>query len=162
MLVLAVAVVYAQGRDHEFVNFDDRVEIVHNRAVASALGTEGVIGAFTDGTPLNWMPVTSLSLQLTRRLSGPEPRGFLLGNLLLHAASCVVLFLALERLSGAPGRSAFVAIVFAVHPLPVAAVAWAAAAASRRSAPQWPASRAGDRTLKEKNYFGIEIEQKSI
>jgi len=125
LLLLAVAVVYAQVRDHEFVNFDDRVEIVHNRAVASALGTEGIIGAFTDGTPYNWIPVTSLSLQLTRRLSGPEPRAFLLGNLFLHAASCVLLFLALERLSGAPGRSAFVAFVFAVHPLHVESVAWA-------------------------------------
>src|SRR5262245_24721010 len=79
------------------------------------------------GTTLNanWIPLTTLSLQLDRALFGGRPAGTLLGNAALHAAAAVVLFAALARLSGAVGRSAFVAGVFALHPLHVESVAWA-------------------------------------
>jgi tetratricopeptide (TPR) repeat protein len=47
-------------------------------------------------------------------------------NVLLHCLAVVLLFLALERMTGALWRSAFVSAVFAVHPLHVESVAWIA------------------------------------
>jgi tetratricopeptide (TPR) repeat protein len=74
----------------------------------------------------NWHPLTWVSLQLDCQLYGLEPWGYHLTNVLLHAASGVVLFLVLRRMTGAVGRSAFVAALFAVHPLNVESVAWVA------------------------------------
>ena len=47
-------------------------------------------------------------------------------NVLLHSLAVVLLFVALERMTGALWRSAFVSAVFAVHPLHVESVAWIA------------------------------------
>jgi len=47
-------------------------------------------------------------------------------NVLLHSFAVVLLFVALERMTGALWRSAFVSAVFAVHPLHVESVAWIA------------------------------------
>src|SRR5262249_52235287 len=74
----------------------------------------------------NWHPLTWISLQLDARLGGGGPRAFHLTNLLLHLASTLLLFLLLRRGTGARGRSAFAAALFAVHPLHVESVAWVA------------------------------------
>jgi tetratricopeptide (TPR) repeat protein len=84
-----------------------------------------VATAFTTTLRANWIPVTVISLQVDRRLFGGEPAGTLLTNVALHAAAAVVLFLALARLTGGVWSSAFVAGVFALHPLHVESVAWA-------------------------------------
>jgi protein O-mannosyl-transferase len=47
-------------------------------------------------------------------------------NVLLHALSASVLFLVLRQMTGALWRSAFVALLFAIHPLRVESVAWIA------------------------------------
>jgi protein O-mannosyl-transferase len=47
-------------------------------------------------------------------------------NVLLHCLAVVLLFVALERMTGTLWRSAFVSAVFAVHPLHVESVAWIA------------------------------------
>ncbi len=44
----------------------------------------------------------------------------------LHAATAVLLFVVLRRMTGDLWPSAFVAAVFAVHPLRVESVAWVA------------------------------------
>jgi 4-amino-4-deoxy-L-arabinose transferase-like glycosyltransferase len=60
------------------------------------------------------------------QMYGLDPRGHHLTNLLLHLADTLLLFAVLKRMTGAPWRSAFVAALFAVHPLHVESVAWVA------------------------------------
>jgi len=74
----------------------------------------------------NWHPVTWVSHMLDIELFGFDPRGHHLVNVLLHAVNAAVLFLALERMTGAPWRSGLVAALFAAHPLHVESVAWVA------------------------------------
>jgi tetratricopeptide (TPR) repeat protein len=126
-LVLAALcfLVFAQVGTHEFVDWDDGVWITENAKLASGLTPGSIWAVLASPHEGNWIPLSHLSLLLTRTLSGPQPAGFLLGNLLLHMLATLVLFLALARMTGAPGRSAFVAAVFAVHPLHVESVAWA-------------------------------------
>ncbi len=125
LLPVLVLAVFAQVRDHEFVDYDDRKHIVENPDVASGLSAKSALRVFTRPHYGDFIPLTYLSLQLDRSLFGPGAAGTLLVNVALHAASAVLLFLALVRMTGAVGRSAFVAAVFAVHPLHVESVAWA-------------------------------------
>jgi Flp pilus assembly protein TadD len=83
--------------------------------------------AFTGTQLYNWHPVTMLSYLLDAELWGMSPGAFHLVNVALHGANTVVLFLLLQRLTGAGARSAVAAALFALHPLHVESVAWVAA-----------------------------------
>lgn len=121
MLVLATLAVYAQVRHHAFVNFDDHIWVA---AIESGFGLDGLKRAFTRHIVSNWIPLTWSMLLVEFDLFGREPANYLLMNVALHCANAVLLFGLLCRWTGALGRSAFVAAVFALHPLHVESVAW--------------------------------------
>ncbi len=123
LLVALVVAVFARVRGHDFVNYDDRIYVVENPMLREEPGLASLGRAFRPYEN-NWIPLTWISLQLGHALHGMQPAGFLLTNVALHAASAVLLFLALLRASGALGCSAFAAALFAVHPLHVESVAW--------------------------------------
>ena len=127
LLVAVTLAAYSPLLDNAFVNYDDDLYITNSHHVRSGLEAEGVAWAFTTFQGANWFPLTRLSWMLDAELFGMSPRGFHLTNLLLHAANAVLVFLVFARMTGAVGASAFVAAVFAVHPLHVESVAWAAA-----------------------------------
>src|SRR6202012_2683990 len=64
--------------------------------------------------------------QLDCQLYGLWPGGAHLGNIVLHAATAILLFLVLDSMTGFLWRSAFVAAVFALHPLRAESVIWVA------------------------------------
>jgi tetratricopeptide (TPR) repeat protein len=124
LLVVAVFLVFGQTLWHDFVNYDDQDYFYSNPHVKAGLTWSGVMWAFRTGFAANWHPLTWLSLMLDAQLFGPGAAGPHLTNVLLHAANTVLLFLLLKRLTGAHWRSAFVAALFALHPLHVESVAW--------------------------------------
>jgi 4-amino-4-deoxy-L-arabinose transferase-like glycosyltransferase len=121
------ALLYLPTLDHAWLNYDDDVYITANPEQLRGLTPDGVVWAFTSFHGANWFPLTRLSWALDQEIFGLSAAGFHATNALLHASSALLLFLALARLTGSAGRSAFVAAVFAVHPLHVESVAWAAA-----------------------------------
>ncbi len=121
-----VAAVFHPVRNHDFVEYDDSVYITENPYLPSGLTAENVMRAFSEPYESNWIPLTWISFQLDYELYGLEPAGFLLTNVILHAFSTLLLFAALMRMTRAIWPSAFVAAVFAVHPLHVESVAWVA------------------------------------
>ncbi len=127
-LVLAAITlaVFGQTAWHQFINFDDDEYVVNNPAVTQGLTFQGVAWAFTHFHAANWHPLTWLSHMLDCELYGLQPGGHHLTNVLLHTGAAMALFLALQRMTGALWRSAFVAAVFAIHPLRVESVAWVA------------------------------------
>ncbi|MEW4526564.1 tetratricopeptide repeat protein [Maioricimonas sp. JC845] len=126
-LTLLTLLVFARTADYDFVNFDDNFYVGENPQVLSGLTIEGVVWAFspvaTEDVGL-WHPLTWLSLMTTSQLFGSEPRGFHLANVALHLFNVLLLYRLLLTMTERPGRSAFVAAVFAVHPLHVESVAW--------------------------------------
>ncbi len=126
VFVLAAGV-YLPSLGHAWLNYDDDVYVTDNPDQLRGLTPEGIAWALTSFHGANWFPLTRLSWALDVELFGLAPAGFRASNILLHAAGALLLFLALARLSGSPGRSACVAAVFAVHPLHVESVAWVAA-----------------------------------
>ena len=115
-LVAATFAVYFQVGSFAFVNYDDP-DYVKPRTVASA---------FTSTEAANWFPVTRLSHLADRALFGDDAGADHLVNVAIHAAASVFLLLFLFRATGAPWPSAFVAFLFALHPLHVESVAWVA------------------------------------
>lgn len=116
--------VFGQTLQQQFVNFDDGDYVFNNPVVARGLSLKGFVWAFTHFYAANWFPLTWLSHMLDCQLYGMHPGGHHLTNVLLHAGTAIALFLALRRMTGADWRSAFVAAVFAIHPLRAESVAW--------------------------------------
>jgi protein O-mannosyl-transferase len=126
LLVVATLAAYWPVRQCGFVNFDDPSYVVENRVVGQGLTWAGVVWAFRTGHAGNWHPVTWLSHMADVQLFGLRPGPHHLVNLLFHVANALLLFLLLRRMTDALWRSAFVAALFAVHPLHVESVAWVA------------------------------------
>ena len=110
----------------EFVDYDDPYYVVHNQHVQAGLSWDGLCWAFSTRDCDNWHPLTWISLMLDCSLYGPSSAGFHATNLTLHITNTLLLFLLLQQMTGARGRSAFVAALFALHPLHVESVAWVA------------------------------------
>jgi tetratricopeptide (TPR) repeat protein len=109
-----------------FINYDDIDYVTNNHYVKSGLTPHGVAWAFTTGYASNWHPLAWISLMLDSQLYGLRAAGFHLTNLLFHAANSVLLLATLRKMTGALWPSAFVAALFAWHPLHVESVAWIA------------------------------------
>jgi tetratricopeptide (TPR) repeat protein len=125
-LIALVLLVFAPVRHHEFLFFDDPLLVTQRPEVLRGLTWENVRWAFTNGWGCNWHPITWLSHMLDIQLFGLDAGGHHLTSVLLHAANAVLLFLVLQLMTGQAAPSAFVAALFAVHPLHVESVAWVA------------------------------------
>jgi len=126
LLVAATLLVYAQVWEFGFITVDDHAYASRNVHVQAGLTRDSIAWAWTAVHDCNWIPLTWLSLMLDTAIFGFRPGGYHLTNVLLHAASVVVLFSALVCATGYRARSAFVAALFALHPLHVESVAWIA------------------------------------
>ena len=126
MLIVLTLLVFARAGGLEFLSYDDNLYVTDNQTVQGGLSWSNAAWAFTTMHAANWHPLTWLSLMLDIQLFGPRPGALHLVNVLFHAVNTVLLFLLLARMTGAKWRSAFVAALFAIHPLHVESVAWVA------------------------------------
>jgi protein O-mannosyl-transferase len=125
-LVAITWLVFGQTLGHEFVNYDDQNYVYQNTKITSGLSVSGFAWAFTHVHAQNWHPLTTISHMLDCQLYGLKAGGHHFTNVLLHTIAVILLFLVLREITGALWRSAFVAAVFAIHPLRVESVAWVA------------------------------------
>ena len=123
-LLIATFAVYAQVRTFEFLNHDDPVYVSHNSHVRQGITPESLRWAFTSGEGANWFPLTRLTHLLDAQLFGMDAGWHHLTNAAFHALAVLLLFAFLLRATRARWPSAFVAFLFALHPLHVESVAW--------------------------------------
>jgi protein O-mannosyl-transferase len=126
LLSAAILAVYAQVYRFEFVNFDDPEYVGGNNHVRAGLTLAGAVWAFTSTAAANWFPLTWISHMAAFQLFGMNPGCHHLLNVIIHLGASLLLFAALHRITAAIWRSAFVAFLFALHPLHVESVAWIA------------------------------------
>ena len=126
LLTVVVLVFYNPVIHNGFLNYDDDQYITQNPHVWAGLTWATVKWAFTTYHLANWHPLTWLSHALDCELFGLNPVGHHYVNVLLHAANVVLLFLLLQSATGYRWRSLMVAALFALHPINVESVAWAA------------------------------------
>jgi tetratricopeptide (TPR) repeat protein len=118
--------VFGRTVEHNFVQYDDPGYVYENPDIAGGITTHSIVAAFTKTHARNWHPLTTISHMLDCQLFGLNPAGHHLVNVLLHAIAALLLFSVLRGMTGAIWRSAFVAAVFAIHPLRAESVAWIA------------------------------------
>lgn len=128
--------VYWQTLNFEFVRFDDNLYVYDNKHVLNGLTWENMEWAMTAGIGRKvpgmadvvdyWRPLSLMSHMLDVSLFGLQAGAHHLMSAALHALAAAMLFLVMRSLTAAFWRSAFVAALFAVHPLHVESVAWVA------------------------------------
>ncbi len=126
VLIFATLAVFWQVNKFDFVNIDDNIYVTENNFVRSGITPDGFRWSFITTYGEFWHPLTWLSLMFDGQLYGLNAAGFHLTNLILHIISTLLLFWFLNRVTGAVWKSAFVAAIFALHPLHVESVAWIA------------------------------------
>ncbi len=125
LIILSVAVFW-QVRNFEFINFDDQVYVYQNPHITSGFTKDTIVWAFTSTKEGAWQPLTWLSYLVDYHFSELDPEAYHLTNMGLHIANTVLLFILFVSMTGSKWKSAFVAAIFAVHPLHVEPVAWIA------------------------------------
>jgi len=125
-LIVASFIAYSRILDNGFVNFDDNGYITENNYIKLGINTESVKWAFTTTHFGYWHPLTWLSHMLDWSLFKYNAGGHHLNNLLLHIGAVIFLFFFLYRTTKNIWPSAFVSALFALHPLRVESVTWAA------------------------------------
>lgn len=127
LLLVAVTLAFYNPIVHnQFTDFDDSVYILRNSQVQSGLTWDTVKWSFTTFHAGYWHPLTWLSHALDCQFFHLNPAGHHYINLLFHAINAVLLFLLLWRATGLTWPSFFVSLLFALHPINVESVAWAA------------------------------------
>jgi tetratricopeptide (TPR) repeat protein len=127
-IALALAIltlgVYWKTTSYAFIPFDDNEYVYKNDVVLRGLTGEGFAWAFEGAHAANWHPLTWLSHMLDVDLFGVDPGKHHRTGVFLHVLATLLLFHLLQKLTGDPWRSGFVAALFALHPLHVESVAW--------------------------------------
>jgi protein O-mannosyl-transferase len=127
VLTVVTGCLYWCVHTHAFIQLDDPDYVTSNPYVRTGLTPAGIQWAFTQSHSSNWHPLTWITHMLDCQLFGlNNPGGHHLVNVGLHIANTLLLFLLLQRLTGKRWPSAFVAALFALHPLHVESVAWVA------------------------------------
>jgi protein O-mannosyl-transferase len=133
---LTIGVFHQVGGFDYIANYDDDVYAFDNPYVLAGLNARGVAWAFSVESRsygCNWHPLTWISMMADTSFFGAKdpdplrtagPRHVV--NLILHLTSVLLLFLLLRNMTSRIWPSAFVAALFAVHPLHVESVAWVA------------------------------------
>jgi len=125
-LAAVTFIVYLQVIQNDFINFDDTIYVTENQHINTGLTRDNLIYAFSFSDLVYWMPLSWLSHALDCQLFGLKAGMHHLTNLILHIANVLLLFAVFKRATGALWKSAFVAGLFALHPVNVDSVAWIA------------------------------------
>ena len=123
-LVMTTFAVFWQVHTFDFINYDDDKYVSENKHISTGLNWNNTIWVFTNQHVGNWHPLTGLFHILDCQLFDLKPGLHHLVNLLFHIANTILLFIVLRQMTAAIWQSAFVAALFAIHPLHVESVAW--------------------------------------
>jgi protein O-mannosyl-transferase len=126
LLAVGTLALYSPVRGHDFIDYDDQDYVVKNPHVTSGLTWETIRWSITSTEAANWHPITWLSHALDCQLFELDAGDHHLMSAVIHTLAALLLFLLLQRITGASGRSFFVAALFAWHPFNVGSVAWIA------------------------------------
>ena len=124
LLILATLAAYWPLHEAAFTNFDDPLYVTNNPHVFHGFSARSLAWAFTTLHATNWHPLTWISHMLDCQWFGENAGAHHLVSVAIHILNSLLLFQFLRKTTGAFHRSAWVAALFALHPLHVESVAW--------------------------------------
>ncbi len=124
ILAFCTFLAYLPVLRYPFVSLDDVDYVTENQHVQQGISYPTLSWAVTATEAGNWHPLTWMSHALDCDLFGLDASGHHLTSLLFHIANTILIFILLCYATGAKWRSAFVAGLFALHPMNVESVAW--------------------------------------
>ncbi|MCE5211424.1 MAG: tetratricopeptide repeat protein [Deltaproteobacteria bacterium] len=125
-LIVVSCIAFGRVAGNDFTYFDDKEYITENNHIKNGISPQTIKWVFTAVISANWHPLTLLSHTLDWSLFGAKATGHHVVSLLLHIGAVLFLFLFLNKTTNNLWPSAFAAAFFALHPLRVESVAWAA------------------------------------
>ena len=126
VLIMSVLAVYWQVQNFEFINYDDQQYVTDNYSIQQGISLKSITDTFTDIHTSHWHPLTMLSHMVDWELFGKNARGHHWTSVIIHIFNTILLFLLFKTMTRALWRSAFIAALFAIHPINVESVAWIA------------------------------------
>jgi protein O-mannosyl-transferase len=123
-LMILVLAVFWPVRHFAFLSYDDSEYVWDNPPVKAGFTAENISWAFTAVRSFNWHPLTWLSHTLDYSLYKDNAGGHHFTSVIFHSMNTLLLFYVLLWMTRALWPSAFVAALFAIHPLHVESVAW--------------------------------------
>ena len=122
-ILLVTFFLYLPSLQHSFLAWDDNMYIRDNPLVHS-VNLKEIFSQYVAG---NYHPFTVLALAIEYRFFGLDPAGYHAVNLFLHLVNVVLVFRTVMQWSNKADVSLVAALLFAIHPMHVESVAWAAA-----------------------------------
>lgn len=114
---------YLPALSFQFLNWDDNVYVLNNPWIR-AWSSRNLAHIFTEPYYSNFLPLHLLSYLVDYSLWRLSPYGYHLQSIVLHGLNAVLAMLVVKRLLGSPLVAFLAALLFAVHPSHVEAVAW--------------------------------------
>src|SRR5262252_8831953 len=103
-LALITFAVFSPVLTHSLLVYDDQQYVTGNPHVCAGITGSSFVWAFTTFYASNWHPLTWLSHMLDCQWYGLRPAGHHFTSMLLHVANTALLFLVLNRMTGALWR----------------------------------------------------------
>ena len=126
LLIIASCAAFGRIAGNDFINYDDDLYITENSHIQSGINQESIKWAFITVHSSYWHPLTWFFHMLDWKLFGANASGHHLISLIFHIGAVILLFLFLNKTTNNIWPAAFAAAFFAIHPLRVESVAWAA------------------------------------
>jgi tetratricopeptide (TPR) repeat protein len=126
VLIILSLVIYWPVQDYDFLNYDDPFYVTDIYSQKDTITFKDISDAFTGFYAGNWHPLTMMSHMLDWQLFRDKAGGHHWTSVIIHIFNTILLFLLFRKMTGSLWRSAFVAALFAVHPINVESVAWIA------------------------------------
>lgn len=115
--------IFLPSLEYDFLNWDDH-EYIHRNPWLLSFSLANAVGMFVHPYFANYHPLTMLSYLVDYHLWGLNPAGWRAVNIVLHAVTCVLVYLLLRSFAARPLAAALVAALFAIHPLRIESVVW--------------------------------------
>lgn len=134
LLLLVTLLVFLQVGWHDFLGYDDPINIYQNPHVTDFTAANLLyfwqgpsLGLYIPITYNFWLVIAKLSQLLTLGGSGEpvDPHLFHLANLMVHLGGTTLVFMIIRTLLNNSRAAAVGALLFAIHPVQVEPVAWA-------------------------------------
>ncbi len=126
-ILIAAFLVFSPGLTNEFVNWDDYAYIVDNPLIRD-LSVANITHLFNFKTEVvgNYHPLTVLSYAFEYKLVGLKPMLYHFDNIFIHLLNSALVCVLVWKLTKHYYSSVIACVLFAIHPMRVESVVWAA------------------------------------